>query len=252
MTLPLALQTISWGKQPDIGEMLDRIREARYSGVEVFQHPEQLRGAREFASRLSEHGLEFVGLMGGSLEQKLQFVSEFCRFRDMAVSAREAPYLYIEQWDGPLAEQALKEGFRLAVHPHMYKPIQTLEEAERLLSKYPTLRFLPDTAHLTVAGDEPVDAIDRNFNRIDAIQLKDWKAEVGRSYQFYASGFCELGSGDVCLEKVLDLLVRRRYAGWLVVEQDFAENPYGSAARSRDWLAGSLPSGAIETARSLS
>jgi sugar phosphate isomerase/epimerase len=109
-------------------------------------------------------------------------------------------------------------------------------EAEALLTAYPKLRFLPDTGHLTVAGEDVVKVIERNFGRIEAVHLKDWRAEFGRAYPFYSQGFTELGRGDVCLVETLRCLKDRGFEGWLVVEQDVALDAFKSAADSQEWL----------------
>jgi hypothetical protein len=66
---------------------------------------------------------------------------------------------------------------------------------------------------------------------------------VGRSYHFYARGFCELGEGDVDLESVLtsidalDLFSPIKAEDrWLVVEQGSTADPLTSAKRSYTWL----------------
>jgi inosose dehydratase len=55
--------------------------------------------------------------------------------------------------------------------------------------------------------------------------------------------FCELGVGDIDLDAFFDELVRSRYSGWLVVEQDMIplspQDAVGAAAaqeRNRAWL----------------
>src|SRR5207245_577614 len=113
---------------------------------------------------------------------------------------------------------------------------QTSADAEEYFAKHKSLQFLPDTAHLTVAGEEVVNVIDRYYRRIEAIHLKDWTAEYGRAYQFYARGFVELGKGDVPLENVIKYLNQRSYKKWVVVEQDVARDPFQSAQASRNWL----------------
>jgi sugar phosphate isomerase/epimerase len=71
---------------------------------------------------------------------------------------------------------------------------------------------------------------------MDAIHLKDWREDVGRSYQFYARGFCELGDGDIPLEDVLNVLLQSGFSGWIVVELDWTSDPPASASKSLRWL----------------
>jgi len=248
----IAVQTISWGPHHrDINHMLEEVKNAGYSGVEFAQHPRELAPPSELHDMLQRHGLTLVGIAGGSLAEKVVFVKEFVACGDQYLvapvakniqtqSARslvsDPPYIYIDEWDEEQAVQALDAGLVLAIHPHMFKAIQTAREAEALLETHPGLRFLPDTAHLTIAGENVTEVLERNFDRLAAIHLKDWTAEFGRAYQFYARGFVVLGAGDVPLREVGDVLKFRGYRGWIVVEQDTSPHPLESAKASLQWL----------------
>ena len=98
------------------------------------------------------------------------------------------------------------------------------------------LQFIPDTGHLTVAGENLVDVLNSNYDRITAVHLKDWDETAGRAMQFYSAGFTELGTGDVDLRSVMDFLQSRSYKGWLVVDQSSPERPIERACASRTWL----------------
>jgi inosose dehydratase len=248
----VAMQTISWGPHPDnIETMLKEVVDAGYGGVELAQHPKVL-GPVPQLYELLQNRLTLVGVSGGALSEKIAFVEEFIRIDKekagapgiysiapnaaTALGRERSPYVYVDEWEGKRSEDALESNVALALHPHMFKSVQTAQEAENLLKQFPKLRFLPDTAHLTVAGEDVVSTLERNFDQIAAIHLKDWTAEFGRAYQFYSRGFVELGKGDVVLGKILTFLKSRNYQGWLVVEQDASSSPLMSAKSSRVWL----------------
>jgi sugar phosphate isomerase/epimerase len=248
--MPVAVQTISWGRRPDVNRMIQEIRRAGYDGIELGQIPALFRPVDAFWELLQRHGLTLVGVACGSLKDKVDFVSEFVSFdqrmRVYQVQTGRAeewtvpnqhPYIYIDDFP-PGSKLALDQGYRLALHPHMFKPFQTERNFKPLLdaTEYARLEFLPDTAHLTVAGEDVVRIIEDHFDRIAAIHIKDWTAEWGRAYMFYSRGFTELGSGDVHLVELLKVLKARNYRKWLVIEQDTSDNPSLSATRSRDWL----------------
>lgn len=133
----------------------------------------------------------------------------------------------------------------MAIDPHMFKPIQTVAEAERLIEKYrpqqiaiqgySTLTLMPDTAHSYIAGDDIFATLRKHLDKINCVHIKDWTPEYGRSYQFYARGFVPLGKGDVELEKVLDFL-RPTYSKWIIVEVGHPNNPVEAAEISRQYL----------------
>jgi len=232
----IGIQTILWGRRPpDVWVMLKQAKDARYDGVEIAQHPEQFGHARKLRDRLVDYDLGLVGLSGGALEERAAFLKEYVSLLPPAPN-RLYPYLYIDGWEEPSYKEVLDDGLVLALHPHMFRRVQTANEAAELLDEYKALWFLPDTGHLTVAGEDVVKVIEQHYPRIGAVHLKDWNAEVGRAYQFYSRGFCELGRGDVPLDKVTDSLKNRKYDGWLIVEQDAADDPNEAAEASRKWL----------------
>jgi len=235
-----AVHSIIWGQDAKIDKIAREARAAGYSGVELFQHPEKrLGGHRKIYDILSTCGLTLVGVCGGSFEERCDFVRKYSDQLSVTPGKKEAPYIYIDEWREETFKIALAEGLKLAIHPHMFKTIQTLAETERLLREHRSLRFVPDTAHLTIAGDDPVSAYLNNSNRIDVVHIKDWRDEVGRSYQFYARGFCELGQGSIDLKKFIASI--HRFDGWLVVEQDLSDNPATSIRQSLRWLKANSP-----------
>src|ERR1035438_10757868 len=79
--MKLAIQTILWGPNPpSIEEVLHEAREVGYQGIEVFQHPGLLGTAEEFYTLLQKvDGLALVGLSGGSIVQRVEFIRDFLR-----------------------------------------------------------------------------------------------------------------------------------------------------------------------------
>jgi inosose dehydratase len=245
--MKVAVQTISWGYRPNVSEMLRQAEALGYRGVEVAQHPDELGTADDFYGLIAKYNLTFIGLSGGSLLEKIEFTTRYAmvdlrtRFKshDLAVTGskweQSVPYLYLDEWEGARTLAALA-GNTLALHPHMFKTFQTAHDALLMLDRHPDLWFLPDTAHLTVAGENVVEVLRQTYNRLAAVHLNDWTAEYGRAYHFYSRGFVELGCGDVNLETAVRFLRDRGFRRWLVVEQDTSGDPVASAAHSRQWL----------------
>ena len=232
--------------------MLRQAKEAGYEGVELMQHPRVLGEPERLFDLLQEHRLALVGLAGGSLEERIEYADRMRTLTEQDATTANAgwglqrypdtlplafPYVRLDEWreDRHLKYLTHTEAM-LALYPHMFKPVQTADEANRVLDAHPELRLVPDTAHLVIAGDDPVRVISQNLPRLAAVHLKDWTAEFGRSYQFFARGFVGLGEGDVPVKEVVHMLSRKNYKGWLLVEQDTATDPFASARKSREWL----------------
>ncbi|HEX2756819.1 MAG TPA: sugar phosphate isomerase/epimerase [Candidatus Limnocylindrales bacterium] len=144
-------------------------------------------------------------------------------------------------------------GARIAFHPHAGTYIETPEEVERLASSIdPTvLPFCLDVGHYLVGGGDPVTALRRYGERVEHVHLKDVDPDVLDGLRHGTAGgfggairarlFTELGAGALDLDGVLGVLAERRYAGWLMVEQDSGwPPPAESAAIGRRVLAAAL------------
>jgi signal transduction histidine kinase/sugar phosphate isomerase/epimerase len=208
--MKIGVQTVLWGHHlDDIPGALDLIASYGCEGVEFTQRIEHLGGIRELHRMLEERGLTFVGLSGGTLQERMDYCGDAAR----------PNYLYVGDWDDLIAPDAVRRGFTLALHPHLFKRIHRLADALNELQKHPDLSFLPDVAHLTIAGDRPHDAIMLGRDRLAAVHIKDWTPEYGRSSHRYARGFVELGSGIINWEQIFSALRRIEYDGWLILEQ---------------------------------
>jgi inosose dehydratase len=139
-----------------------------------------------------------------------------------------------------ISELAAAHGLELALHPHAGTLIEQEAEIERLLETSHVPVCL-DTGHLVIAGVEPPDFVRHHGERIVHVHLKDIDsglAERLRSGELslveavQAGLFRPLGQGDAGIAEVVELLDRKGYERWLVLEQDTAitgeEPPVGS------------------------
>jgi sugar phosphate isomerase/epimerase len=264
----VAIQSLLWGVDtPNLETVLRETREAGYDGIEAAIAPEYLSSTKaNLIALLQRYKLALVGIARGSFEEKVAFVRWYRAELDglfIGMSANdpirkiiepgvEYPYVYIDEMEDvekinprpapendPAFSKEAKPPYAdvtFALHPHMFKSVQTLKEAERALRRYPQLKFLPDTAHAFIAGDSPVAVVRNHYDRLIGVHIKDWAAEYGRSYHFYARGFVDLGKGDVPLIDVFAYLKRRGYREWIVVEKDKSANPVVDAKSNREWL----------------
>ena len=238
----VGLQTISWGtSSKTLRAMLEDIKLAGYSGVEIAQVREDFPDHSAFFDALTENGLALIGVAGGSLDDKISFVADCAQLS----LQDEMPYIYADDWNSSLdkrlnevvtSEYCLDQPVAIAIHPHMFKPIQTVTDARTLMHRYQYLKLLPDVAHLAVAGDDVLAVLEENIASIVAVHLKDWSPEFGRAFPFYSRGFVELGTGRVPIRETVAFLKKVAFEGWVVVEQDYASNPQLSAQRSRAFL----------------
>ena len=232
--MKIGYQTIILGERiADLDAALDAIAAAGYTGIELAQRPDMLgeRGRQtsfsDLVDALERRKLKLVGLANGTLEERMAFCG-----------TQTGPhYLYIDKWDSAAALAAVARGFTLALHLHAFMRLSRLAAVADLLKSYPELRWLPDTGHLHVIGEDVLSALRLAPAQIAAVHLKDWTPAYGRSTHRYSRGFTGLGAGVVPLERILTQLATMDYDGWLIVEQDYTQtDPFAAIFNSAMWL----------------
>lgn len=133
-------------------------------------------------------------------------------------------------------------GLRMGTHNHLGSVVETQPQLEEFLSRCPDAGVILDTAHLAVAGGDPVEIVRRYPARLVAIHLKDWlelHPEIGLDRWQQRGRFCELGAGNIGLDNaaVMRALVEVGYDGWIFVEHDtHLQDPLKDLAISRAYL----------------
>ena len=152
-----------------------------------------------------------------------------------------------------VAAETAAAGARIAFHPHSGTYVETPDEIERLAGSIApaVLPFCLDVGHYLVGGGDPVAGLRRYGERVEHVHLKDVDPVVLAGLRDGSIGgfgaairdrlFTELGAGALDLDGILAVLAERRYAGWLMVEQDSGwPPPAESAAIGRRVLAAAL------------
>jgi inosose dehydratase len=141
-----------------------------------------------------------------------------------------------------IADAAATGGHPVVFHPHAATFVETPDEIDRLMSSSDPgrLGLCLDVGHHIVGGGDPVAATRAYGDRVRHLHLKDVDpAVLGRVQAGAYAGmgeavreglFTELGAGILDLDGVLQLLVEREYAGWLIVEQDWGWGPPSESA----------------------
>ena len=129
--------------------------------------------------------------------------------------------------------------------------IETRRSIERVIAQSDVPLCL-DTGHVFLAGGDPVAIARDHAARVRHVHLKDADASLAAAVRERRMGYADavarglfrpLGDGGVRMGDVLAELVRARYAGWAVLEQDIAlrarpsddDAPERQIARSRDF-----------------
>ncbi|MBN8235648.1 myo-inosose-2 dehydratase [Halobacillus kuroshimensis] len=130
-----------------------------------------------------------------------------------------------------LGDLAAEKGMSIVYHHHMGTGVQTTEEIDRLMvSTDPAkVSLLFDTGHLVFSGEDPLEILERYFDRIKHVHFKDVRrdiaAEVQREQDSFLTGvkkgaFTVPGDGMIDFAPIMNYLARHQYTGWIVVEAE--------------------------------
>lgn len=152
-------------------------------------------------------------------------------------------------------ERCAKLGMRVAFHHHVGTHVETPEEIDTLFSLFSTeeLGLCLDTGHCVYGGGDPQAVLERHIGRLLCLHFKDVDGtrlqEVRRKQLDFHSAvrqrvFAPLGQGVVDFSRLLDLVRKHNFEGWIVVEQDVLEGgsngapPLANALDARRFLQG--------------
>lgn len=129
-----------------------------------------------------------------------------------------------------LGRRTLEIGIKLAAHPHLWAPVERESEVRKMLDwtdpRYVWL--VPDTAHLTLGGSDPVAIVRDYSSRVAALHFKDTPArfrghkgpsptpEEHKKENLYKN----LGTGGVDFPAMMKLLREREFRGWITIDLD--------------------------------
>ncbi len=211
----------------------------------------------ELEALMAEHSLTVVTCSNGGAGQAMDFISKEGRnqtIADHVAFARDflsrfgCQHFKINMGSRPpggpseddlkaladslneLGRHTAELGIKLAPHPHIWGPVERPQEIDRImeLTDPSYVWMLPDTAHITLGGGDPVQIIDRYYDRIAGIHWKDCDA----MYRGYTGPtptremhnekilYKDLGSGGVDLKAIWDMLQERGSEHWITVDLD--------------------------------
>ena len=247
--LRFAYSTINWGATCDLPAALADIRSAGWRAVELFGHTLDLLGTP--ASLMAQMGdltpatlfsgieLPVSDLHRSIHKNHIRFASEIgatayglvgggrLRFRPPS----EQEYAELAAFCEELSEFGKSAGAAVSYHPHALCTIETSDEISSLMAQTSELKLCLDASHIALVGEDPLTVIDRWWDRIGYIHLKDW-----------GNGkFAELGRGTLGIDfaAILQMLTEREFPGWVVLEQSqSAVSPRESARINAAYLDG--------------
>ena len=234
-------------------ELLDRVAEAGYDGVEfAYRAPES--SVEDVLAALDRNGLDAASahvpieaLEAAPTEALEDGFDETVELYDrLGADALVVPWLdpdHFERADAvdavaarldDLADALDAEGVRLAYHNHdqEFASVDGAPALERLLDRTDDRVGLEiDVGWALVGGADPAALIDRHADRITHVHVSDTDADRGEPVA--------LGEGDVDLDAVV-ASARDADAEWLVYEHDDPADPIASIEQGAKGLRDAL------------
>lgn len=161
---------------------------------------------------------------------------------------REAPhtreeYLSLARGLAEIGAYTRRLGIQTVFHPHIDCFIETREQLDQLMGVLDTkvVGLCIDPTHFTLHGDDPVDVVRTYIDHIHYVHLKDVKGDVRqlKGYDRYLA-FCELGTGQIDLVSMVEVLLEHEWDGLAIVELDYSDTPDESCARNARFLTDKL------------
>ncbi|HWD15441.1 MAG TPA: myo-inosose-2 dehydratase [Casimicrobiaceae bacterium] len=128
------------------------------------------------------------------------------------------------------ARYTLDHGVRLAYHHHMGAYVESPADVDRFMENVgDSVGLLFDSGHMTFAGGDAAAMLDRYASRVCHVHCKDVRPDVialarNRDWSFLESvingAFTVPGDGTIDFTRLIGILRRTNYRGWLVVEAE--------------------------------
>ncbi len=251
--IKVACMSLMWGGGDfpiqGLPTWLDEVVGAGYEGVALFQR-QLLRFAQEsdFRGLLEERDLALASV-DYTIDRDFDALRGVCELMQSlnarhlvtigGLATRDADPAEIAAVLNTIGEAALAYDVHACYHNHTGHTGETLEETEQLLALTDPTKFFGflDTGHATKdfvghpVGKRAAMFLERNWDRIDFLEFKDWSEE----YELCT----EVGAGLCDYDAVFRILKERSYSGWITVEQNGpmgSKTPFECAKASRDFI----------------
>lgn len=135
-----------------------------------------------------------------------------------------------------------KRGVTLCFHPHIDTCVETPHDTNVFVRETdPEIVGLAlDTAHVLAGGGDPVQTLRDTIDRVKYLHIKDIAMPADPGPDFVGAAryraFCDLGQGSVDFEAIGQVLREFGYAGPVIAELDFSDDPNQSAQTARQYL----------------
>ncbi|WP_435229749.1 myo-inosose-2 dehydratase [Pseudopelagicola sp. nBUS_20] len=147
------------------------------------------------------------------------------------------------------ADRVAEAGLVLVYHPHVMMPVETVDEIDRFMTAAgDSVHLLLDTGHIAMSGGDYQIVMEKWWDKISHIHLKDIRQSVYDAIDPKQTKFDQAiidgvftvpGDGDLNFEPLIAKIARDGYKGWLLVEAEqdpLKASPQAMAKTAFDYI----------------
>jgi sugar phosphate isomerase/epimerase len=212
----------------DFDECLKIVKKTGWSSFEALLEKTKV-SAKEFREKTKLAGLICTAISGPVKE-----VIDFSFQAGVHIVRVSFPKEEIQRWVAHASERDIK----IVIHNHIGRggqgtgAVETRDDLLRYMDERPGIYACPDTGHLLLCGDDPVQTMYDLGDRLAHVHLKDVNPEaVGKGQKMPGMWF-ELGTGALDVKGVMETLEKMKFNGWVIVEYGNQVDDFYQSARN--------------------
>lgn len=223
------------GQLADYEERLKMVMKAGFNGLERLR-PFDASDAIETAARVRKAGGDFATCLAPDLEHSIRWTAALGK-EYIWVNANPKDFDILTRQVNIQTSICALYGIKAAYHFHASEGLSTGEEFDLFMKRCPDVGLILDTANHMNYGMDPLDLIEKYYDRIVSVHLKDWisfgEKKGGRT--------CVLGQGNIGLDNLMIVkrLLEKGYDNkWIFVEPEhFQTDPFSEIKLCREYIA---------------
>ncbi len=231
-----------YGANYDYRDRFALLKETGFDGLERLE-AKNADEAMQIAADARREGLGFGTCLAGTVMESLRYTAALgysYMWTDPTPLANQNPLDVFCRKVNYQIEAAAHYGVKVGIHNHLGLLIEKEEQLDDFLVRCPGAGIVFDVGHMAGAGGDPMRVLERYFDRIVAVHMKDYVYKDKNAEVWHQRlRFCELGAGEMG-ELNLDLLKalkKKDYNGWIFVEHDtHLQDPKLDLAISREFM----------------
>jgi sugar phosphate isomerase/epimerase len=221
----------------DIETRLEELKAIGFDGTERLEAVTEADALHK-AARYRKLGMDFSTCRGPSVQIGIEWSAALGKdyvWITPGENSRTIDFDLFCRRTNRMVDICAKLGLKAGIHNHLGQRVENQQELEDFLRKCPDAGIVFDTGHLSAAGGDPTEIVQKYASRICVMHLKDVVLKENGEFD----RFCELGAGNNGLDnrQVMSALVEEGYDGWVHIEHDTHLNdPLVDLAKSYHYL----------------